>query len=73
MLHTTFIARASDGLILCETYDSASTAQSKINPCYTYTNTVERLKLNARDLLKRSDMFKADSNCSVDIEDHRFQ
>ena len=29
MLKTTFVARASDGLILCETYDSNSTEQSK--------------------------------------------
>ena len=29
MLKTTFIARASDGLILCETYDSTSDEKSK--------------------------------------------
>lgn len=29
MLKNTFIARASDGLILCETYDSVSDTQSK--------------------------------------------
>ena len=34
---------------------------------------VERLKLNARELLKRNDMFKNEIQCSVDIEDHRFQ
>ena len=27
MLKTTFIARASDGLILCETYDSVTDSQ----------------------------------------------
>ena len=32
MLKNTFIARASDGLILCETYDSVTDTQS------TYTN-----------------------------------
>ena len=31
MLKTTFISRASDGLILCETYDSSSSQQSKYN------------------------------------------
>lgn len=31
MLKTTFIARASDGLILCETYSTESNAQGKLN------------------------------------------
>lgn len=29
MLKTTFIARASDGLILCETYDSVTDSKGK--------------------------------------------
>ena len=29
MLKTSFIARASDGLILCETYDNTSSEQGK--------------------------------------------
>ena len=41
MVKTTFVSRASDGLILCETYDSSSDEQS------------ERLKSQARDLLKK--------------------
>ena len=40
-LKTTFIARASDGLILCESYDSIS------------DYITEKLKQNARDLLKK--------------------
>ena len=38
-LKTTFIARSSDGLILCESYDSITDSQT------------ERLKQNGRDLL----------------------
>ena len=59
MLKTTFISRASDGLILCETYDSSSSQQ------------VERLKINARELLTRRDNFTKDIQCSVNIEDHK--
>ena len=40
-LKTTFIARASDGLILCESYDSV-----------TDSNT-EKLKQNGRELLRK--------------------
>ena len=40
-LKTTFIARASDGLILCESYDSVTDSQT------------EKLKQNGRDLLKK--------------------
>ena len=40
-LKTTFIARASDGLILCESYDSVTDGQ------------IEKLKQNGRDLLKK--------------------
>lgn len=37
MLKNTFIARASDGLILCETYDSITDSQSK-NSLIKYTS-----------------------------------
>lgn len=40
-LKTTFIARASDGLILCESYDSVTDTET------------ESLKQNGRDLLRR--------------------
>ena len=40
-LKTTFIARASDGLILCESYDSVTDSQT------------EKLKQNGRDLLRK--------------------
>ena len=61
MLKTSFIARATDGLILCETYDSSSNEQA------------ERLKIKVRDLLKKSDNFAGEVQCTVDIEDHKFQ
>lgn len=62
MLKTTFISRASDGLILCETYEAQS------------DNQVERLKVNARNLLRDSKTFRADNVCStVDCEDQKFQ
>lgn len=38
MLKTTFIARASDGLILSETYDTDTTPQGKL----TYTYLIKR-------------------------------
>ena len=47
MLKTTFIARASDGLILCETYDDNSKDEQS-----------EQLKINARQLLKKSENFQ---------------
>ena len=34
MLKTTFIARASDGLIFCETFDTESTQQSMPLPLF---------------------------------------
>ena len=40
-LKTTFIARASDGLILCESYDSVIESRT------------EKLKQNGRDLLRK--------------------
>ena len=40
-LKTTFIARASDGLILCESYDQ------------TTDNVTEKLKHSGRDLLRK--------------------
>ena len=40
-LKTTFVARASDGLILCESYDSVTDSQT------------ENLKQNGRDLLRK--------------------
>ena len=40
-LKTTFIARASDGLLLCESYDNTS------------DNQTEKLKHNGRDLLRK--------------------
>jgi hypothetical protein len=58
MLKTTFIARASDGLILCETYDTNSDDQ------------IERIKQDARHLLRKSENFRQDNACcSVDIQD----
>jgi len=61
MLKTVFIARATDGLILCETYDSSSNDQA------------ERLKINARQLLQKSENFVKEVQCTVDIEDHKLQ
>ena len=58
MLATTFIARAADGLILCETYDSSSSQQG------------ERLKVTARKLIG-SAKFQQGEQCSTDIEDHK--
>ena len=40
-IKTTFIARASDGLILCESYDSLT------------DSTTEKLKQNGRELLRK--------------------
>jgi len=59
MLKTTFIARASDGLILCETYDSSSSEQGKQFKVLNSTQlfvllTAERLKINARKLIKQA-------------------
>ena len=34
---------------------------------------VENLKTKARELLKRQEVFGKDMQCSVDIEDHKFQ
>ena len=51
-LKTTFIARASDGLILCESYDSI-----------TDSNT-EKLKQNGRDLLRKLAGPSHAHNCS---------
>ena len=64
-LKTTFVARASDGLILCESYDSVSDSQT------------EKLKQNGRDLLRQlaspHHLNVADKvQSSVDIEDHKF-
>lgn len=65
MLKTTFIARASDGLILCETYDSVTDSQGKIDHsmietiyyeklvCNELFVIVEKLKNNARTLMKK--------------------
>ena len=58
MLKTTFIARASDGLSLCETYDTETNQQSKPFPSDSCVD--ERLKTQARDLLKKSENFKRD-------------
>ena len=65
-LKTTFIARASDGLILCESYDSVT------------DSNIEKLKQNGRDLLRK---LASPNHChlieiiqsTVDVErDHKF-
>ena len=64
-LKTTFIARASDGLILCESYDTIS------------DSTTEKLKQNARELLKQLSS-PAHTNTqsavksTVNVQDHCF-
>ena len=83
MLKTTFIARASDGLILCETYDSQPTEQCKqayhLPPSvlsltwFLFSNAAEQLKINARELLTKSENFTKEVQCSVDIGDHKLQ
>ena len=35
--------------------------------------TGERLKINARQLLQKTENFSKEVQCSVDIEDHKFQ
>ena len=64
-LKTPFIARASDGLILCESYDQ------------TTDNVTEKLKHSGRDLLRKissqsyanvSDKIQS----TVDASDHKF-
>ena len=64
-LKTTFLARASDGLILCESYDNMSDSRT------------ETLKQNARELLKKlSKGSYVNSNevvkSTVDVTDHNF-
>ena len=65
-LKTTFIARESDGLILCESYDSVT------------DSNIEKLKQNGRDLLRKlanpSHSHLTDTiQSTVDIErDHKF-
>ena len=64
-LKTTFISRASDGLILCESYDSVSDTQT------------EKLKQNARDLLRKlanpNMLHLAEKVAStVEVDDHCF-
>ena len=61
MLKTTFVARASDGLILCETYNTSS------------DNQLERLKMKAKELMERGDFQTRGMQCSTDIEDHKVQ
>lgn len=58
MLKTTYIARASDGLILCETYDSTTDSQ------------LERLKQNAKMLLKKVNT--GEQQCTANVDDHCF-
>ena len=38
MLKNTFIARASDGLILCETYDTVTDSQGKFSDSFSKIN-----------------------------------
>ena len=64
-LKTTFIARASDGLILCESYDSITDSQT------------EKLKQNARDLLRKLSSPSHVNNqnsvkSTVEVDDHCF-
>ena len=64
-LKTTFIARASDGLILCESYDLVSDSQT------------EKLKQNGRDLLRRLSNpnhlnLREKLQSTVDVNDHCF-
>lgn len=62
MLKTTFISRASDGLPLCETYDTQS------------DEVTEQLKASARELLRKRECFAQDNKCStVDISDQKLQ
>ncbi len=75
MLKNTFIARASDGLILCETYDSVTDTQSKIHLLLIIC-IVERMKHNAKNLLKKlgsTTGVTQDVQCTVDFDDHCFQ
>ena len=51
MLKNTFIARASDGLILCETYDSVTDSQSK--KAIQIRCIVEKLKHNAKSMMNK--------------------
>ena len=37
------------------------------------THTAEQLKINARQLLKKSENFQKTVECSVDIDDHKIQ
>lgn len=65
MLKNTFIARASDGLILCETYDSTAADVQ-----------VQHLKLNAKQLMSKLGPRQPGappSSCTVDTDGHCFQ
>ena len=64
MLKNTYIARASDGLILCETYDSTAT-----------DSQTTKLKLNAKQLMNKIGHQRGapTTSCTVDSEDHCFQ
>lgn len=64
-IKTIFIARASDGLLLCESYDSTTDSQTEI------------LKKNGRELIKRlSNPIYATSEekvmSTVDTQGHKF-
>ena len=64
-LKTTFIARASDGLILCESYDSIS------------DSLTEKLKQNGRDLLRKLASTRYSNltekvQSTIDVTDHCF-
>ena len=78
MLKNTFIARASDGLILCETYDNVTDQQSNLFKISS-SLIVERLKHNGKNLMKRlgsstmGGSVTHDVQCTVDFEDHCFQ
>ena len=61
MLKTTFVARASDGLILCETYTTNADMQ------------LDKLKIKAKELLEKANFQQQQMHCSVDYEDHKFQ
>ncbi|CDW75785.1 synaptobrevin family protein [Stylonychia lemnae] len=58
MLKNTFISRASDGLILCETYDSVTDTQ------------VERLKQKSKELMKK--IGNVNQLSTANIDDHCF-
>ena len=72
MLKNTFISRASDGLILCETYDSVTDSQGMKSPLVLLILIlVEKLKQKAKDLMKKIGYTNQMSTANVD--DHSLQ